>query len=81
MEDDAFETVVKIQSALTERSRVGEAVFEYFAANEFDTVFMFQSALSSKSECLVLDEMRRRFRLKEYEVDWLYHRMYCVHRH
>jgi len=76
MEDDALETITKIKSVLTERPKVGEAVFEYLALNEYDTVYMIQSALSTKSECIILDEMQRKFRLKAYETDWLFGRMY-----
>ena len=62
MEDDAIALVEKIRDSLTERDRLADAVYDYFTANEFNTIFMLQSCLAVKSQCYLLDEMSLHFK-------------------
>ena len=79
MEDDAAELAKRIMAKVGRiNHRIASAVYDYYTMNEFNCIFMFQSELNEKNECYMLDVIGSKFKLKQYEKDWLYNTIYEV---
>ena len=83
MEDDTAKLVDDIKEKIGKTNQQwADVIYDYFTANEFNVLFMFQSELNNKSECYLLDYLQLQFklskRIRAYQLDWIYNELYEI---